>query len=74
MLCLLILMLALAANSMFLPGAEAGLKYYLYPDFNKVFEKEYGSKVSDKEVDKELAKQKETIGGTDSMLTWRNKA
>ena len=39
MLCLLILMLALAANSMFLPGAEAGLKYYLYPDFNKVFEK-----------------------------------
>ena len=25
---------------------------------NKVFEKEYGSKVSDKEVDKELAKQK----------------
>ncbi len=25
---------------------------------NKVFEKEYGSKVSDKEVDKELAKQR----------------
>ena len=28
---------------------------------NKVFEKEYGSKVSDKEVDKELAKQKKQI-------------
>lgn len=39
MLCLLMLMLALAANSMFLPGAEAGLKYYLYPDFSKAFDK-----------------------------------
>ena len=29
---------------------------------NKVFEKEYGSKVSDKEVDKELAKQKKQLG------------
>jgi len=29
---------------------------------NKVFEKEYGSKISDKEVDKELAKQKKQLG------------
>ncbi len=39
MLCLLVLMVALAVNSIFLPGAEEGLKYYLYPDFSKTFEK-----------------------------------
>lgn len=38
MVFLLVLMVALAINSMFLPGAEAGLKYYLYPDFNKIAE------------------------------------
>lgn len=37
--CLLVLIVALAANSLFLPGAEAGLKYYLYPDFSKTLEK-----------------------------------
>lgn len=38
MACLLVLMLVLAVNSIMLPGSEAGLKYYLYPDFNKVLE------------------------------------
>ena len=38
MACLLLLMLVLAVNSIMLPGSDAGLKYYLYPDFNKVVE------------------------------------
>ena len=38
MACLLVLMLVLAVNSIMLPGSEAGLKYYLYPDFNRVLE------------------------------------
>ncbi len=38
MACLLILMLILAANSVMLPNSGEGLKYYLYPDFNKVVE------------------------------------
>ena len=38
MACLLVLMLVLAVNSIMLPGSDAGLKYYLYPDFNKVVE------------------------------------
>ena len=38
MACLLMLMLVLAVNSVMLPGSDAGLKYYLYPDFNKVVE------------------------------------
>lgn len=38
MACLLVLMLVLAANSIMLPNSGAGLKYYLYPDFNKVLE------------------------------------
>ena len=38
MACLLILMLVLAANSIMLPNSSAGLKYYLYPDFNRVLE------------------------------------
>lgn len=41
MLCLLFLMLALAANSLTLPGAAEGLKYYLYPDWNRFVE--YGA-------------------------------
>ena len=38
MVCLLFLMLVLAANSVMLPNSELGLKYYLYPDFSKVAE------------------------------------
>lgn len=38
MACLLILMLILAVNSVTLPNSVEGLKYYLYPDFNKVME------------------------------------
>ena len=38
MVCLLLLMLVLAANSVILPQQSAGLKYYLYPDFSKVVE------------------------------------
>lgn len=35
---LLLLMIILAANSVMLPGAVEGLKYYLYPDFGKMAE------------------------------------
>lgn len=35
---LLILMIILAVNSITLPNSVEGLKYYLYPDFNKVME------------------------------------
>ena len=35
---LIVLMVVLAVNSMLLPGSEAGLKYYLYPDFDKIAE------------------------------------
>ncbi len=38
MACLLLLMLILAVNSISLPNSAAGLKYYLYPDFNRVLE------------------------------------
>ena len=38
MTCLLLLMLILAVNSIMLPNSGEGLKYYLYPDFNKVLE------------------------------------
>lgn len=38
MACLLVLMLVLAANSIMLPNSAEGLKYYLYPDFNKFIE------------------------------------
>lgn len=40
MLLLLGLMIVLAVHSAMLPGAEEGLKFYLFPDFGKV--KEYG--------------------------------
>ena len=36
MLCLLFLMIAMAIHSVTLPGAEEGLKFYLYPDFSKL--------------------------------------
>ncbi len=38
MVCLLFLMLALAANSVMLPNSAEGLRYYLYPDFSKIAE------------------------------------
>lgn len=38
MVLLLGLMIMLAINSCLLPNSEAGLKYYLYPDFNKLAE------------------------------------
>ena len=38
MTCLLILMIILAVNSVMLPNSGEGLKYYLYPDWNKVIE------------------------------------
>lgn len=38
MLCLLAIMILLAINSVFLPGAGAGLTFYLMPDFGKVVE------------------------------------
>ena len=40
MTCLLALMVVLAVNSVLLPGSEAGLSYYLMPDFGKI--EEYG--------------------------------
>ena len=36
MLCLLVLMLILAMRSLILPGAMAGVKFYLLPDFSKM--------------------------------------
>ena len=38
MVCLLGLMIILAANSVLLDGSEAGLEYYLMPDFSKIME------------------------------------
>lgn len=37
MLALIIIMMILAVRSITLPGAKAGLEYYLMPDFSKVF-------------------------------------
>lgn len=36
MTCLLVLMIALAANSVLLPGGEKGLEYYLLPDLSRL--------------------------------------
>lgn len=36
MVCLFLLMLALAVNSVFLPGAGEGIKFYLLPDFERL--------------------------------------
>ncbi len=36
--CLLGLMVVLAINSLMLPGSGEGLRYYLYPDFNRLME------------------------------------
>ena len=38
MTCLLLLMVILGINSVLLPGAGEGLKYYLYPDFGRLME------------------------------------
>ena len=38
MIALLVIMLVLAVNSVFLPGAKEGLKFYLIPDFAKMKE------------------------------------
>lgn len=38
MLCLLLLMIVLAVRSALLPGGEKGLRFYLLPDFGKLFE------------------------------------
>ena len=38
MLCLLLLMIVLAVRSALLPGGEKGLRFYLSPDFGKLFE------------------------------------
>ena len=35
MICLLFLMMILVVNSVLLPGSEAGLRYYLLPDFER---------------------------------------
>ena len=45
MIILIILMAALAVNSVLLPGAGEGIKFYLVPDFNKLFEKGIGEAV-----------------------------
>lgn len=39
MVCLLGLMVVLAAHSLFLPDSSIGLKYYLYPDVDRLLEK-----------------------------------
>ena len=38
MVCLLILMVILAANSIFMEGSGTGLEFYLKPDFNRILE------------------------------------
>ena len=43
MVCLLALIIVLAINSLRLPGAAEGVKFYLVPDFDKVMEKGIGN-------------------------------
>ena len=43
MLALIVLMLVLAVNSCFLPGGEAGLKFYLLPDLQRASEIGWGN-------------------------------
>ena len=45
MLLLLVLMVALAVNSVFLPNASVGIKFYLVPDFKSVAQKGIGNAV-----------------------------
>ena len=39
MICLLLLIVVLAVHSLTLPGAAEGLRFYLYPDWNRAMEK-----------------------------------
>ena len=43
--CLLVLIAALAVNSLFLPGAEKGLAFYLVPDFDAIRQQGIGNVV-----------------------------
>lgn len=43
--CLIILMIALAVHSVFLPNASEGIKFYLVPDFNTVVQNGIGTSV-----------------------------
>ena len=45
MVCLLLLMVALAVRSVTLPGADEGLKFYLVPDFGRLVEQGVGNVV-----------------------------
>ena len=45
MLALLVIMVVLAANSVFLPGAEAGLTFYLKPDLDRLREVGLGNTI-----------------------------
>ena len=45
MVCLLLLMVALAVRSVTLPGAGEGLKFYLVPDFGRLVEQGVGNVV-----------------------------
>ncbi len=45
MLCLLAIMVVLAANSILIPGSSEGLKFYLLPDFGKMVENGVGEVV-----------------------------
>ena len=42
MLCLFLIMMILAVHSILLPGAHAGLKFYLLPDFGKIVDAGFG--------------------------------
>ena len=46
MLCLLFLIIVLAAHSIFLPGGEPGLAFYLLPDWNRAVEAGIGNVAS----------------------------
>ena len=45
MACLFVAIIILAVNSVLLPGADAGLKFYLMPDFGKMIENGFGDAV-----------------------------
>lgn len=45
MICLLALMIVLAVNSVMLPNSGEGLRFYLYPDFDKLVENGLGNTV-----------------------------
>ena len=45
MVCLLFLMIALAAHSMVLKGGEPGLEFYLKPDFGKMVDAGLGNSI-----------------------------